>query len=283
MPPIQPPVTVPAEDRPPQVGFYRPEQSAQLAAKQKELNRGARPAFIPRATKEDSVRRQVYIFNVGPKLQEGCGASYGRVMIQACPEGKEYSMPFVVPGLPYEQYQKEVGRMSADFHGDEDSDVPGFEPGWDWACQAILGFTDSKGHWEGKFLSPNNSLEKFGIGISRTWPPAKEDIELARNKMMAHYRKLVQEAREAHAVGKLSAVVQDHHFVAAHALGLNAESGERWLEFSAPAPEKVAKSLCPKCRKPYDEGTVEHECGFILDKKQYDKWVAEGLISKASK
>ncbi len=260
---------------PPQSGFVRASQAPELIERQRKLNGAKKPAFIPRAIKAQSLESQLYIFNVGPRLQEGSGASYGRVMISACPEGKEYSEPYIVPGLPYEQYQRDAGRLSADFHGDETDIV---DPGWDWACQAIGGFTDSKGQWEGKHLSPRNSLERFGVGISRTWPPAKADVELARRKMFAQYALDVQEAREAHAHGKFSAIAQPYHYVAAHALGLTAKE-ERWLEFSAPAQEDKREN-CPKCRKPYESGTVEHECGFILDKKQYDKWVTEGLISR---
>ncbi len=271
--PITPPVT---DATAPQGFFVSAAQAPEIAARQRELNRAKKPAFIPDAIKRESKRSQLYIFNVGPKIQEGCGASYGRVMIQPCPEGKEYGDPFIVPGLPHEYYNKEGSTLDVQFHGDGDIE----DPGWDWACQAIGGYTDEKGNWEGKFLAKGNSLEKFGVGISRTWPPSKKDVELAKKKLFAEYRVLVQAAREAHAVGKLSQVVQDQHFVAAHALGLTAESGERWLEFSAPARTEE-KPKCPKCRNAYEPGTVEHECGFILDKKQYDLWVKEGLIANA--
>lgn len=272
MPTPQQPVFEPAT--PPQSGFVKMSQAPDLAAKQKALNGAKKPAFIPNAIKEQSKRSQIYIFNVGPKPQEGNGASYGRVMIPACPAGREYSDPFVVPGLPYEQYQHEVGRLSADFHGEEGGIV---DPGWDWACQAIMGFTDSKGHWEGKFLHPSNSLEKFGVGLSRTWPPAKEDVALARKKLLTEYSKLVTQANEAHAIGKFSAVGTPDHFVAAHALGKTAKEC-RWMEFSA-LSEQETKPTCPKCRKPYELGTVEHDCGFILDMKQYNEWVKEGRIA----
>ena len=242
------PVPTYTEPTPPQSGFVRGSQLPELVAKQKMLNGQKKPAFIPNAIKKQSEETRLYIFNVGPRIQEGNGASYGRVMIQACPQGKEYSEPFIVPGLPFEQYQHQVGRLSADFHGDDTDMV---DPGWDWACQAIGGFTDAKGNWEGKFLAKNNSLERFGVGISRTWPPAKEDVALAKKKMHAEYAKLVAEAREAHAVGQLAKLLQingEFYFIAAHALGLTAKT-ERWMEFSAPAePEAQRKTkLCPSC------------------------------------
>lgn len=268
------PTAVPTERATaPQSGFIRADRLPELVAKQKALNGLKKPAFIPNAIKEESRKKQLFIFNVGPKRLEGSGASYGRMPIPACPDGAEHSEPLVIAGLPHEYYNKEGNTLEVQFHGSEDE----ADPGYDFACQVMLGFTDPKGQWNGKFLSPSNSLEKFGVGISRVWPPKKEDIELARRKMLAEYSKLVQQAREAHAVGKLSAVVTDDHFVAAHALGLTAET-ERWLEFSAPAKDSTKQS-CPNCRKVYEPGTVVHDCGFIIDKKQHDDWVREGRIA----
>ncbi len=237
------------EKHPVNVGFYRPEQSAQLAEAQKKLNGSRKPGLVPRVVKDLSKQLQCYIFNVGPKPQEGSGASYGRVMIQGCPEDKEYSEPFLVPGIPYEQYPHNVGRLTVEFHGDEDDDTG--VNGWDWACQAIGGFTNSKGRFEGKFLKQSNSLEKFGVGISKTWPPAKEDVALARKKMLAEYALLVGAAREAHQLGQLSkllAVNGEFYFIAARALGLSSKT-ERWMEFSAPteAPAERNTKNCSEC------------------------------------
>jgi len=250
----------------PQSGFVPMSQAPELAAKQRALNGAKKPAFIPTAIKNQSKETQLFIFNVGPKAQEGSGASYGRVIIPACPAGAEYSEPYLVPGLPHEYYNKEGNTLDVQFHGD--GDIP--EPGFDWACQAIGGFTKSDGQWEGKFLHPGGSLERFGVGISRVWPPAKEDVALARKKMLAEYGKLVQAAREAHTVGKLSQLLAndgEFYFIAAHALGLTAKT-ERWMEFSA-APqetEKPATKLCPSCAEEIMEKAIKcKHCGEFID------------------
>ncbi len=275
---MPPPTAVPTTPATaPQSGFAKFSQLPEMAAKQRALNGAKKPAFIPNAIKQQSQETQLFIFNVGPKAQEGSGASYGRVIIPACPAGAEYSEPYLVPGLPHEYYNKEGNTLDVQFHGD--GDIP--EPGFDWACQAIGGFTKSNGQWEGKFLHPGGSLERFGVGISRVWPPAKEDVALARKKMLAEYGKLVQAAREAHAVGKLSTLLAadgEFYFIAANALGLSAKT-ERWMEFSAPAAQET-KELCPNCRKPYEPGTVVHDCNFVIDQTTYQKWIAEGRIVK---
>ncbi len=268
MPPSMIPTT---EATGPQSGFVKMSQAPELMERQRKLNAAKKPAFIPTAIKKESAKSRLFIFNVGPKMLEGCGASYGTQMIHPCPEGREYSEPLVVEGLPHEYYNKEGNTLDIQFHGDGDIEDPGF----DFACQVIGGYTDHRGQWNGKFLSASNSLERFGVGISRVWPPAKEDVALAKKKLMNRYAQDVQQANEAHAVGKFSAVATEDHFVAARALGKTPQEC-RWMEFSAEVEKREA---CPKCRKPYDSGTVEHDCGFILDKKQYDKWVTEGLIA----
>src|SRR5579872_5435184 len=201
------------EATPPQSGFVPANRAPELIAKQRELNRAKKPAFIPNAIEQQSEETRLYIFNVGPKHHEGNGASYGTMMIPPClsadvdaPKsyrGKpgEYSEPLMVPGLPHEYYNKEGNTLDVQFHGDGDIT----DPGYDFACQVIGGFHSgwpvTTANWEGKFLPQSGSLERFGVGISRTWPPAKADVELARKKLHFEYGRLVQEGNEAHALG----------------------------------------------------------------------------------
>lgn len=207
-----------------------------------------RMGFVPPSIKKQSAKNQLYIFNVGPKIQYGEGASYGRVLIPACPAGREYSDPYIVPGTPYEGYRQNGNKMDIMFHGEGDGGMEIEDPGFDWACQAILGFTTADGEWNGKFLHPSGSLEKFGIGIARQWPPSKEEIELAKSKLRKEDTLNVQAAREAHALGKFGNLPNSNEcFASAHRLGLTPAT-ERWMEFSyvAPAEEKKTKA-CPDC------------------------------------
>ena len=114
-----------------------------------------RMGFVPPSIKKESVKNQLYIFNVGPKIQYGEGASYGRVLIPACLEGKEYSEPYIVPGPPYEGSRPNGTTMDIMCHGEGDGGGLELEdPGFDWACQAILGFTTADGTWNGRVSAP---------------------------------------------------------------------------------------------------------------------------------
>ena len=245
----------------------------QMMERQRKLNSAKRPAYIPDAIKKESKKLQVYVFNVGPKLLEGNGSSYGRMMIKPCPEGEPHGPALTIPGLPHEYYNKEGNTLDVQFHGDGQMT----DPGWDFACQVIGGYTDASGKFDGKFLTPSNSLEKFGVGISRTWPPLKADVELAKRKMLKRYAELCEEANEAHAMGRFSTISTDDHFVAARALNKTPkECG--WLQFSAAAQPDTRES-CPMCGEACEGEAVVHKCGFILDKKRYEQMVKDGLIA----
>lgn len=255
--------------------FFAPaSQAPEIAARQAALNRAKRPAYIPKAVIAESDRKKLYIFNVGPKRHEGNGASYGAMMIPAClpvdaevPKGYkgkpgEYSEPLVIPGLPHEYYNKEGNTLDVQFHGDGEME----EPGYDFACQIIGGFTDHRGQFNGKMLAQRNSLQKFGVGISRVWPPSREDIELARKKMLAEYAVMVNEANEAHALGKFSSLgATDDYFIAARALGKTAKDC-RWMEFSAEAAPRKTKN-CPECAEEImAEARRCRFCGSVFSK-----------------
>jgi|SRR5579863_722921 len=252
----------------PQSGFVRLSQAPELMQRQKDLNRGKKPAYLPNAVREESKKRQLYIFNVGPKRLTGNGVQMVNNSIPPCPEGADYSEPVIVPGTPFEFYNKEGNTLEVQFHEVQEGEDPGF----DFACQYMNGFTDEKGRWNGKMLMPGNSLEKYGVGIARQWPPSKDEIALARKKMLAEYLKMVQAARDAHATGQLSKLLaQDGelYFTAARGLGLSAKT-ERWMEFASTpeAPKPRETKLCPDCANDiFLEARKCSHCGFRFDDK----------------
>lgn len=255
----------------PQVGFIPASEVPALFKRQAKLG-DKRKAFLPPSVDALSKATQLYVFNVGPKRQESV-SSHGTMIVPACPKGARHSKALILPGVPYERYNMQGNVLDVQYHGNGDLE----DPGWDFACQVIGGYTHPNGQWEGQMLTKANSMERFGVGISRQWPPTEAEIEFARSKMLAHYSELANQAREAHAIGRLSSVVTADHYLAAKELDLTVET-DPWLRNVAPT-KATPKDLCPKCRKPYEAGTVVHDCDYVIDMDQYEKWVREGRIA----
>ncbi len=217
------------------------------------------PQMLP-MLKEISEKNRVYIFNVGPWMQQRPLGSAGTWTIPACPEGKEYSDPVVIDGLVREMYPDNEAQMKS--LGDVD--------GMEFAMQ-ILGV--------GPHLSPRNSFIPFGIFASRNQKPTKAEIDEARGRLRETFRELVAEADRAYAQGPKLAeetIRPETHFVAARALR-KSEAECPWLK-NAQAP--AARDSCPSCGGVYNVGIMKcRDCGYILDKKRYDEAVKAGLFA----
>jgi len=138
--------------------FVAPRSAAGMVSdRQKSLNTRYVPPVMESVQKL-SQETQVYIFNVGPweHKQQIPGHRY---TIPACKEGKAYSEPIIIPGIfstLYPQDEKTMKRI------DED----GYQVALD-----IIGI--------GPGLAPNNALTRYGVAVSRQWPPTKEEVSKA--------------------------------------------------------------------------------------------------------
>jgi hypothetical protein len=240
--------------------FQNLQQAQEMTRKQAKLNT-VRPPNMPRAIKAMSEERAVYIFSVNPSVFLLDGASYGTFTAHGCPEGREYSDPLVIPGVPWEPYKVDGNKMEAQFHGDDQMD----DPGMDFALQ-LLGI--------GKMRAPAASLKRFGLFVSRMNPPAMSDVAAARAALVANDNADIEEANEAYSRGEFSKIKQDYHFEAAKRLGKTAAQCP-WLTGTiVTAP--VDKDVCKWCGFKQDAGFPKcQNCKEVINQALFDSMTAE--------
>lgn len=230
------------------------------AAKEAKLMNNSR--YIPpmldmvRQLSEDS---KIYIYNVGPWPQQRLLGSLGTYIVRECPDGKEYGEPVELPGIVSELYPINEGEYKRTM-----------EDGMAIAMQ-ILGV--------GPFLSPHNSFVPYGVFISRSNPPKKEEILEAKKNLRQKFLELVAEADLAFSQGPKMAeetIRPETHYVAARALR-KTEAECPWLRNSQLPAERAE---CPGCGTVYKIGIIKcRDCGFILDKRKYDEAVKGGMFA----
>lgn len=207
-------------------------------------------AYIPPTLLETSKKTEVYIFNVGPWKHVQWGGTFGAFTIPACPEGREYGEPLVIPGIPMEQYPKNEGEMTLLM-----------DDGMRFA-QDLIGV--GRGH------QPSNSLIQYGVFVSQTNPPSKEDVATAKAALHKRCEQYVSEANQAQAEGPKIAeqtITTDRHFVAARLLK-KTEAEAPWLSRSI---ENKARINCPFCDRPITATAPKcMHCGEIVNRKAYD-------------
>lgn len=264
---------------PPMGGVVDASLLPEMRAKQRQLQ-NKKVAYIPQAVKDAGVQEQVFIFNIGPRAINCNCASHGGRTIPACKPGEPYSKPLIISGMPYELYNKTGDVLDPMYH---QPTYEGDSPGYDFALQIIMGYTEPDGTWKGQSMMAKNSLERFGLGICNQWPPTEDQVAAAKLKRQKTMAALIAEANEAHALGRFRDVATPDHYVAAAELKKTVAECA-WLQFSGqanlPAQAEV-KPICPNCGEPHNPGVVQHSCGFILNPKQYNAYVEQGLLNGA--
>lgn len=226
-----------------------PEIEQHMANHVKRMNASR---FIPPTLdmyREASEKNRVYIFNVGPWSHSRELGSAGTFRIPACPKDREYSEPIVINGAfeePYPINEAECKMLT--------------EPGIAVA-QQILG--------EGPHVAPNSSLRPYGVFISPTLRPSKEDLAAATQHLMEKHVSLVAEAAEAYSMGPAAAkdtISPLWHFVSARALK-KTEAECPWLGNTQVPKER---QNCPGCGEVYTVGILRHSCGWFFDKEKWE-------------
>lgn len=227
--------------------------TAQEAAQEmssKNFQRGDAP-IIPDMIRNAAEEKAVYIINVGPKswLQEMGGR--GKFFIPACQEGKEYSEPLKIPGIFPETIPVDMKKLEVRY-----------EDGW-LVASDIIGLGHSK--------SPANSLVRWGVFLSRTPKPSKEDLAKANAALTETAVALVREGNDFHNQGPQQYV--------------NITIDHRWAlrrtNQKASWEQPLAQmDVCPGCQESIKPGVVVHTCGAVLD---FDKAISLGIKKESDR
>jgi hypothetical protein len=191
---------------------------------------------VPDMVKKLARDTQLYIFNVGPwRLTREMG-SVPTAIIPACPEGREYSEPYIVLGIDQEPYP--VNETTCAMI--PKSGPPGQEGGSAegiYLAQQILG--------EGPQLNKRETWRRFGVFISKTAPPSEHDVRTARAALYEHLGVLVKEANDSWALDrdKGQIIQKDWHQRAAEMLHKTVAECP-WMGDRQLGPERVP---CPFC------------------------------------
>lgn len=206
---------------------------------------------IPNLIAETAEKTKVFIINVGPKswIQEMGGR--GKFYIPACPDGEVHSLPVPILGLfpetvPVDQKKLEVR----------------YEDGYTVALD-IIGIGNNRG--------TANSLLPWGVFVSRTAKPSKEDLERANNLLDEKAARLVQEADDFYNAGpaEYKNITGDHRWA------LN-----RTHQMRQWAQPLVKMDVCEGCGEPIKPTIAVHSCGAVID---WDKAIALGIKKESDR
>jgi len=233
--------------------FVAPKGAAgAVIERQRTLNSRTIPPELP-TVKELSEKTQVYIFNVGPWAHTQFMGSLGRFIIPACEEGKAYSKALIIPGIVSELYPETERSMKREM-----------SDGYEVALQ-IIGV--------GAHMAPSNALTRYGVAVSRQWPPTKEEIATAFEALRkGELEALIREANTAMATGPqaLEQVMgnSDRHYIAARLLKKTTAECP-WLARTAVSnsqnidckfcgePMKPNLAKCPNCKEIVNQALYE--------------------------
>jgi len=191
---------------------------------------------VPKMIADLAKEKTVYIFNVGPTMHQRQLGSLGTFTVQACPEGAEVSAPLKVEGVILERIATDMDKMANRY-----------EEGVDVANDIL---------YIGRGYTADLDRRNYGLFISETPKPSKEQIRAAKDALLKTYGRLVREADDLERSNKRSEIGEIHR-VAGRALGVV----KPWLD---EAPREAAN--CPACQKMIDLETVKcPHCSAILD------------------
>jgi hypothetical protein len=218
--------------------------------------------YQPSALHQFAPKYKVYIFNVGPlswtidpttkidnRVARGSAGSYA---IEACPGGKAYSKPLILPSIVMSSYiDAATGAMKTD-------DVEG-----KYVAQDIVN-PNNGGDW-----SEGVNLSERGVFWTFNETPTEKELSDARAKLEVYLRKMLASATELETKGQLDRITPNMRLAATYF-----QEDRSW--------NKIFRKIgeCPVCGDPMRENTVKHSCGYVPDPERAYKLGAIDLATR---
>ena len=221
----------------------------------------------------------IYLFNVSPiehyierswgtLYSLGNGVSRRGVRIEACPEGAEYSKPYILPDIMQESYAVIPGLPEMAIRGEKG----------EFLAQDVLnpdqpfGNIDTIGTMNlANTFNEGTNLYAWGCFRTRNNPPKPEEIKKARTHWEKKANSLVLQGNQLAQQGKLSDITQPMRDAATY---LRVNVG--WNQAFRSTIE------CPGCGEFISPNLARHmpkeKCGYVLD---WDKALTKGMATKA--
>ena len=191
-----------------------------------------------------------YIFNLFDR-EHPFYASYGTRIVPACPQGKEYSDPLVIPHFVSDFVQKT---------GDEGGLLEKAIPGEDVVAEILRMLADAQ----------NTPVSEWGVFASKNSTPTKHEIKAARERLVRTLQRIVDEGNKMYSGSAAQRdEVGSRHRAAARYLNLE----PAWMLTD------VVMDRCDGCNVPVAAGVAFCTNGCVVDETKARKikpWLFTG-------
>lgn len=206
------------------------EEVREFVSKEAEKRNGKVIRKLPKMMRELTTKTHFYVFNVGPWEWQRQMGGKGTKTLQKCEEGEPYSNALGFPVLDNETIAVDMNKME---NLQEEGEV---------TLQAFL--------MEGYGFKPEMSLRNWGVEVSEKWPPSKELIAKANQRLNVKFDELIAEADRFHESREHQNITDQHRYAARRR-----KQSKGWLNQnpdmeSCPACGETVKSniaRCPHC------------------------------------
>lgn len=170
------------------------DEVAQYVSREAQRRNGKIVPTLPGMLKDLCTKPYYYIFNVGPWAWSRQLGGRGTKTVQACPEGEPYGPPLELPKLDNETVAADMNKM-------ENRQEDGLA-----VVDAVL--------QRGWGCRPEQSLERWGVGVTTQWPPSAQDIAAAKKELNIKFDELTTEGDKYYEQRKHEDITEFHRLAA---------------------------------------------------------------------